>query len=176
MKYTLRTGSLYQESSAEPLARIKCSTPGPNKKIYLQGDTVVLQADIVIQNGVNVQQGNVQNRRYELTNQDGQKISEARPGYADGENPDQMGWPICRLPKVDHAQLFIHERTLLLIMHSDKEYSIHDEGGVCILTIAHKGISGGWMIQDNFGFTPDVLCGLFAFCRYLEKENEFIVV
>ena len=27
-----------------------------------------------------------------------------RPGYAEGEDPLVTGWPICRLPRVDHGK------------------------------------------------------------------------
>ena len=35
---------------------------------------------------------------------------------------------------------------------------------------------GGWLFHDDHGFAPEVLCGIFAFCRYIEQENEFLIV
>ncbi len=26
------------------------------------------------------------------------------------------------------------------------------------------------------GFVPEIICGIFIFCRYIEQENEFLVV
>lgn len=176
MEYTVHTGSMYQESSSVPIARMKSSMLGQNKKIYLQDDVVVLQADIEIVDDINIQNGSIHNRRYVLTNQDDQRIAEAKPEYAEGEDPDENGWSIYRLPKVNRAYLVVKSKSFTLIMHNDQNYSIQDEKGNCILKVAHKGVIGGWTIQDDFGFTPEVLFGLFIFCRYLEKENEFLVV
>ena len=40
----------------------------------------------------------------------------------------------------------------------------------------HRGLIGGWTVEDDAGFTPEILCALFTFSRYLEHENEFVVV
>ena len=40
----------------------------------------------------------------------------------------------------------------------------------------HRGIAGGWTLEDNCGFSPEMLCGIFIFCRYIEQENEFMIV
>lgn len=45
-----------------------------------------------------------------------------------------------------------------------------------VVHILHRGIMGGWTIEDETGLLPKNLCGLFVFCRYLERENEFMTV
>ena len=42
--------------------------------------------------------------------------------------------------------------------------------------IMHRGLCGGWSIDADEAFSPGILCGLFAFCRYMEHENEFMIV
>lgn len=50
------------------------------------------------------------------------------------------------------------------------------ENGTVVLQIMHRGIAGGWTIDTVEKFQPQVICGLFMFCRYIEQENEFIIV
>lgn len=176
MNYYMKAGILYPESSELPIAHIKSSLLGPIRKVYLQGEQPALQTDILNQRTEAAQPGNVRNRCYLLTDSEGRTAAEARPAYAKEEDPDKQGWPLCRLPKVDHAEVLLQGRLLRLVMHSSQSYSLLDEKAAPILRITHKGISGGWTLQDDFGFTPDVLCGLFVFCRYLEQESELLIV
>jgi len=61
-------------------------------------------------------------------------------------------------------------------MHNSQNYSMKDRSGYVILQIMHRGLMGGWLFHDDHGFAPEVLCGIFAFCRYIEQENEFLIV
>ena len=45
-----------------------------------------------------------------------------------------------------------------------------------LLTDNEKGIAGGWIVEDICGFVPEIICGIFIFCRYIEQENEFLIV
>lgn len=47
--------------------------------------------------------------------------------------------------------------------------------GNTVLQVMHTEISGGWTIDAPDNFSPEVITGLFIFCRYIEQENEFIV-
>ena len=45
-----------------------------------------------------------------------------------------------------------------------------------LVEMTHRGVLGGWDLRVSAGFSAVLLCGLFAFCRYLERENEFPTV
>ena len=64
----------------------------------------------------------------------------------------------------------------LLTMHNSQNYSLINAHNSEVLRIMHKGIAGGWAVEDHSGFTPEIICGIFIFCRYIEQENEFLIV
>ena len=172
MKYTIKAGVLYKKESQLALARIKCVLLGPQRNILSITDELLLRADIRYSDESKAGFGNARNREYILTDIDNQLISSARPGYAVGDDPDVAGWPICRMPKVDHAEVVINSEEYLLVMHNSQNYSLMNNADSEVLRIMHKGIAGGWMVDDTFGFAPEILCGIFTFCRYIEQENK----
>lgn len=68
------------------------------------------------------------------------------------------------------------ETEYVLTMHNSQNYSLMDTNDLEVLCIMHKGIAGGWMVESNCGFAPEIICGIFTFCRYIEQENEFLIV
>lgn len=120
--------------------------------------------------------GDVRNREYILTGSKSQLMGSARPGYAGGDDPDVVGWPICRMPRVDHAHVSIGVTEYVLTMHNSQNYSLVDTNDSEVLRIMHKRIVGGWIVESNCDFAPDIICGIFTFCRYIEQENEFLIV
>lgn len=111
-----------------------------------------------------------------MTDSESVVLMEAHPAYAKEDDPDVVGWSICRVPKVDHADILICGTKYLLTMHNSQNYSLKDEQENTKLQIMHCGIAGGWTMDANECFSPEILGGLFIFCRYMEQENEFIVV
>ena len=61
-------------------------------------------------------------------------------------------------------------------MHNSQNYSLINAHNSEVLRIMHKGIAGGWAVEDICGFVPEIICGIFIFCRYIEQENEFLIV
>jgi hypothetical protein len=92
------------------------------------------------------------------------------------DDPDVVGWPVCRMPKVDRADITIDGTDYLILMYDSRNYGMQNNEGKEILHIQHNGIAGGWTIKCDHDFAPEVLCGLFVFCRYIEQENEFLIV
>ena len=176
MRYTIQSGILTAEASQEVLAKIKSTVIGPVKKIYTNGNEPVLKTDICPCGARSGCTGDVRSKAYVMVSGNGEKTAVAFPGYASGEDPDVVGWPICIMPKVDHASITAKGTNYSLTMHNNRSYSLRDVAGRELLRIFHKGIAGGWNLEDRQGFAPEVLCGIFAFCRYLEQENEFLIV
>lgn len=176
MKYLMKSGTLYDETGACPLARIRNGLVGPARRVLLPDDTVVVHTDVRAIDAAPEHRGDARCSEYVLLDRQDRIIASARPNYAEGENPDTAGWPIHRLPRVDHALVSLGDADFLLMMHNSQYYALRDGGGQELLRILHRGVCGGWTLEDEHGFTLEMLCGLYVFCRYIEQENEFLIV
>ncbi|MCI6377313.1 MAG: chromate transporter [Clostridiales bacterium] len=63
-----------------------------------------------------------------------------------------------------------------LVMQSIQNYVLTAQSGRAVVQILHKGLAGGWSIEADDKFPPEIICGIFLFCRYIEQENEFNIV
>ena len=61
-------------------------------------------------------------------------------------------------------------------MHNSQNYSLEDLQGNEVLRIMHKGIGGGWDIEEEKGFSAEEILGLFLFSRYIEQKNDFLII
>lgn len=176
MQYTIKAGVLYKHEPQRALARIKSTLIGPQRKIFSIAGELLSTADVRYLDESKASSGDVRNREYILTDNGNQLICSARPGYADDDDPNVVGWPVCRMPRVDHANIVVNGEEFLLTMHNSQNYSLTNNGNSEVLRIMHKGIAGGWTVEDICGFAPEIICGIFIFCRYIEQENEFLIV
>ena len=176
MRYTIKSGALYQEPEHQVLAKIRSALPGPIKTISHPDNHPFLKTDIQYPDTPDKSAVDVRLKKYVMIDNSDHPIAIAQPFYAKGEDPSETGWPVCRLPKVNQAELTIHGAHYVLIMHNTQNFSLQNADGKDIVRLLHKGISGGWNLEDEHGFSPAILGGLFAFCRYLELENEFLIV
>lgn len=176
MKYMMRGRMLSTYGDNKALAQIKSSFLDAKKTILLIENHSQYQTDIDVSNAPPERQGDVRFRSYTLTDEDGNIILEAHPGYASEDDPDVVGWSLCRAQRVDHADVQIKGADCLLIMHNSQNCSLQDSDGLPLLQIMHNGISGGWTISAREQFQVQEVCGLFIFFRYIEQENELVVV
>ena len=176
MRYTIRAGMLYEENRQESLIHMKGIFSGPEKHICLPNEEWVLRTFIRDLPAPPRKRSDVRFREYVMLDPDGAEIARGKPDYAQGEDPAVTGWPICRMPRVDHADVTIQGKPYALIMHNSQNYTMKDIHDADVLRIMHRGLIGGWLLEDRCGFAPEILCALFAFCRYIELENEFIIV
>lgn len=174
MEYIMKSGRLLYDDKLS--ARIKSIFTGPEKKIFAADGCLLMRTDIRNLEAPFGQTGNVRYRQYVMFNGEGKECVVAKPDYAKDDDPDVVGWPICRLPGVDHAQLFIGEREYLLSMRNNQNYSLSEKQGQAVVQIIHRGLCGGWDIDAADSFSPEIICGIFIFCRYIEQENEFLIV
>lgn len=105
MKYTMKSGMLCAVGTNQMLARLKGCFLGSEKKIFTAGNQPTLSTAIREMPAPAERTGDVRYREYVIFNEDGSEYGIARPGYADGDDPDTIGWPVCRMPRVDHARL-----------------------------------------------------------------------
>lgn len=176
MEYIMKSGILYQIKDgkrAEPLARIKNSFRGARRDIQTPEGTELSRTDI---RRLDHHSDGTTNQKYTLYSSDGSELMAAFPCYADGEDPAVVGWPVCRAPRVNRANICLGEETFCLAMLNSQNYLMTDRQDHTVLQIVHMGITGGWKIIAQRELKPEFLCSLFIFCRYLEQENEFITV
>ncbi len=169
----MRSGILFDESSDEACARIKSASLGPDKKIVSADGSLQMLA--LIKNTDPEDPDDLKKREYELIDKDGTIIAYGHPRYAVVDDPEVNGWPINRLPKVDHADIHLKD-DYILKMHNSQNYSLEDLQGNEVLRIMHKGIGGGWDIEEKKGFSAEEILGLFLFSRYIEQENDFLII
>ncbi len=175
MNYILKSGILYQEPDS-PQAAIKSAVVGQGKRIFINNGTLALRTEIQQLDAPGQILGDVRSRKYVMVDPEGKTIAAATPEYAPGDNPSVTGWPVCRMPLVDRAEIQILGCPYMLIMLNHQSYALKDRDGHCIVQIMHRGLTGGWNIAADEHFTVEILCGIFAFCRYIERENELLIV
>ena len=174
MRYTMKSGMLMRQESDAVLARIRNALTGSVRIIRSSGDQRLMEAQICTPESACA--SDVRNKEYRLLDCSGCVAACAFPGYAQGEEPETAGWPIHRMPRVDHAKVIIDGAAYRLTMRSSRRYTLEDSAGKEIVRIVHNGLAGGWTMEDDHGFRPEILCGLFVFCRYIELENEFMTI
>lgn len=176
MKYILKSRILFLEEENKAIAKIKSSFLDAKKTIYVTEDCKQYQTDIDVSNVPVDKKGDVRFRIYKLEDESGNMLLQAHPCYAKDDDPDVVGWSICRAQKVDHANVMVNGTNRMLIMYNSQNYSLQNQDGSIVLQVMHNGIAGGWTILTKEEFSIEIICGLFIFCRYIEQENEFIVV
>lgn len=169
MRYIMKSGFLSEEGKI--LAEIKIPFSGNLKTVFLPDNGKSYEISVSDPSGM----GDVRYKSYALTGSDAKVIVEGRPGYASEDDLDTIGWPAYRLPKTDHADIKIGSEKYVLTMHNSLNYSMKNSQGNTVLQVMHTEISGGWTIDAPDNFSPEIITGLFIFCRYIEQENEFIV-
>lgn len=178
--YILKSGCLYstKDSGAMDavLARIHTPLCGPQKHILSPNGTLLSYTEIWQASHAPWQLNAAYNREYVLLSKAGAQLASAQPQYARQEDPQSHGWPLNHTPRVETAQAEIAGSRYLLAMKSGQEYLICGDNQTPFLHIQHRGIAGGWDLQSAQPLDPQLICGLFLFCRYLERENEFITV
>lgn len=175
MRYVMKSGTLYRESE-RALGKIKGVFSGSEKNVFLPDGSLALKTLIRELDAPQERRANVRSHTFVMLDAGGAELAIARPDYAEGDDPEIVGWPISRMPRVDHAAVTLGDRAYTLIMQNSQNYMLRDAHGHTALQIMHRGLMGGWNLDADGDFSPAVLCGLFAFCRYMEQENELLVV
>ncbi len=174
MHYIMIAGSLYDKQKNKVFVHAKGRFIGPEKKILSADGVLLLQSDIRRTNTSDNKTSDIRYTEYILQDGEGNKCAIAKPSYAAGEDPAEVGWPINRMPKVDHAQVMMDGQEYGLVMQNSQNYALADHTGNIVIRILHRGLMGGWNIEANDRFSPEIVCGIFMFCRYIEQENEFM--
>lgn len=175
MRYVLRDRVLSFEGG-KSLLKIKSLFSTSQKRILFMNDELAAKTIIRSKECETANSSDVRAHAYVMLDAQGMEMAVGSPDYAEGEDPIVAGWPICRMPRVDHASIDLGEKICLLKMLNNRNYQLLDDKGQIVVQIVHKGLIGGWDIDASDCLSPTFLCALFAFCRYIEKENELLVV
>ncbi len=174
MKYTMKGGALSLRENI--VMQIKGIFTGPEKNIFSPDGRLLLRTDIRKADTPQEKLGDVRFYQYILLDPEGKEVSLAKPGYAENEAPAVFGQQICRMPRVDHAQIWMGENEYYLTMKNSQNYLMEKPSGETVMELFHRGLTGGWNIDADNDFIPEIICGIFVFCRYIEQENEFLIV
>lgn len=174
MKYIIKAGVLYTDGKIS--AHIKGELGSQEKKIFLADGTLALRTDIRQLEPPMGMSGDIRFRHYVMFDACGREYVLGKPDYAKEDDPQNIGWPVCRMPRVDHVQILFGEDVYELVMKNSQTYTLSDKSGKAVIQIFHRGLTGGWNVEAEDCFSPEVVCGIFIFCRYTEQENEFFVV
>lgn len=169
MKYTIRAGRLYSGDGDEILCRIK-GIISEEKRVEDAAGWLCLSLRVL--RNKEDKSGDIRFYRYVMLDPQGAEISSASPDYAHEEDPRKVGWPFGRLPRADRAIVRWKEQQYHLRMRDTCTYVMtdcFDQEAACLV---HRGIKGGWNVTAREVFSPAMVCGLFVFCRYLEREND----
>lgn len=177
MKYIIKSGSLY-EVNQNHMGKKLVSLKSPFytvKKTLLSSEgrpclfTDIKQSDIL--------KGN-QKKTYMLLDENGHAVLTGFPGYAASSCLSGAAQSLSHAPRMDHIEITVEpdKTALTLAMLNSQNYRLTDSENRMAAEIFHNGIAGGWTIETEKDFSPFILMGLYIFSRYLDKENEFLVV
>lgn len=176
MGYLIKSGILWEEGKKR--GYIKYTGSGAERQIFSCDDKLLVKVRTERQKADTEERGDISYITYVMTDLNGKEVAVAKPEYADNENPAVYGWPLCHLPRVNRARVFIHrcKKKYWLVMENAGKYVLKEESGKAVMEITHRGLVGGWDIAGTEDFGCEGVCGIFLFGRFLERENEFWVV
>lgn len=168
MNYLIKSGNLYQIDNGRPGSKLAClKTPFYSvKKTILSPDGEVrLIADV--QHSENT--GKIPKCTYTLMDPLNQVVLTGYPTY-------NKNYIALNAPRINHIKLFMNHKIYELSMKDNLECNLVDQSNYNIANLVHNKKGGGWLLKADPVFSPYILMGLFLFCRYLDKENEFIMI
>lgn len=174
MTYRMKAGVLYGGKAQDPLVRLEGRLCTREKQIVDGMGQLILRAVIRETEASGSQNRPREGHTYLLEYPSGGCYAQAWPVCDDQEGFGPP--PLNQMPRIDHARVRMGEQEYLLIMQNSRTYGLLDRSGKKLVQIEHRGVTGGWQIETWQEFTPPFLCGLFVFCRYLERENELMIV
>lgn len=166
MQYIMKAGALHRQQ--ELLAYIKGGLAGPERKIFSANGDLLLQTDVRRPDAPPEGSEVLQTHQYLLLDVQGDSRAVADPHCSAAES--------AAISRVDCAQIQLDGNAYRLMMKDNCNYRLENGAGETILQISHRGLTGGWNVDAAAEFPPEIICGMFVFCRYIEQENEFRIV
>ena len=162
MKYLIKAGSLYQIDNGRPGTKLACL-----KSPYYPVKKTILSPDGRIRLFAEIRPSGNREQMYILSDSLNQIILSGSPGYS-------KNLTISSEPHLNQIKITLEHRIYNLFMKNTQECLMMDENSWVSAKLTHRGTGGGWLLEADPVFSPYILMGLFIFCRYLDKENEFL--
>ncbi len=171
MKYYIHYGKLFpanQDEAKDCLCYIKPPVYSQNKQLCSADGTARASVEIT-ENGTDPQRPI---HRYVMKDSTGKILAEGQPGYSG--NADLH--PFSRGPRADHVAIRLPDAACRLQMQNSQNFILTTEDGRVSMELIHNGVNGGWNVSADDSLDALLVMGIFLFSRYLDKENEFVVV
>lgn len=188
MKYIMKAGKLYLDGAVLIQCRNRMISPGKiicdkegrellYTEIYQKYSDVSGISDMQAKESSHAEYRDIAGRRYLLRKMDGSICTSAAPFYAAEERLPENGFPVCRMPRVDHILMEIQGKTCVLIREKWGEYVLQDVGGQVLMRIRYTGALGRQYEIDTFStWKPEMIAGIVQLSHYMERESEFLNV
>ena len=166
MKYLIKAGKLYILDNERPSTKLACLKMPyyPTRKTILSPDgRIKLYADIKTCEGGEHSLEQI----YILSDSLNQTILSGSPVF-----PENLS--LLNGQPVNQIKFIMDHKGYDLFMRSSEEYCIMDEESWVTVRLVHNIKGGGWNVDADPVFSPFILMGLFIFCRYLDRENEYV--
>ena len=170
MKYYIRSGKLYaaDNSRTSPsLCSIVSPFYSPEKTVAGQDGAVLFTTDLAQDKSRKYPEG----RSYLIKSPEGAIKGRGYLQYADGQSSQS----VCRMPRINRVAMDVKGTIYTLKMQNSQNYVL-SAGDRRVLEIVHNQEAGGWNVESAEEVSPDFIMVFYIFSRYLDKENEFIVV
>jgi hypothetical protein len=174
MKYQIRAGSLYaivNGRTAEKLAFIQSPFYTEKQTILSPDGSVKLIAQVRTDG-----KPGIQGKEYVIIDEQEQTIVTGKPECSNEENAGVDSEIISSMSRMDTVRLEMDHSVYYLRMRNSQNYCLEDTSGQKKLEIIHNGIAGGWTVETEDAIEPLMVMAIFLFSRYLDKENEYVVI
>lgn len=171
MKYHIHYGKLFpvsQDEKKDCLCYIKPPVYSQNKRLCSADGRQEVSVEI-IETGAGSQHPA---HRYIIKDPAGNLLAAGQPGYTGGSDIH----PFSRGPRADHVAIKLPGASCMLQMQNSQNFILIMEDGKKAMELIHNGVSGGWNVSADDSLDAMLVMGIFLFSRYLDKENEFVVV
>ena len=186
MKYIMKAGKLYLDGAVLIQCRNRMISPGKiicdkegrellYTEIFQKDKNQAATVNTWQKDDNNAEYRDISGRRYLIREMDGSVCASAAPFYAAEEKLSENGFPVCRMPRVDHAVLDIRGKAFVLIRRKWGEYVLQDEKGQVLMQIRYTGVIGQqYEIETFAAWEPEMIAGIVQLGRYMERESEFL--
>ncbi|MFU0831420.1 MAG: hypothetical protein ACFWUC_00535 [Oscillospiraceae bacterium] len=174
MKYQIRAGSLYAVIDGRTAGKLAFV----QSPFYTEKQTILSpdgSGKLIAQVRTDGRPG-TQGKEYVITDAQEQIVVIGKPMCSEEENSDVDSEIMFPMSRMDTVRLEMNHTVFNLRMRNSQNYCLEDEKGQKKLEMIHNGITGGWTVETEDAIDPLILMGIFLFSRYLDKENQYVVI
>ena len=164
MNYLIKSGNLFNESNMVPLYKIRGDISSFNRSILNEEDELVYKIE------VKEKEDKFLKRVYNILDKSSCMLGKCEPIYPNRAKISQV------YNDMNEAHVTLSGEEYFVKMVSTTKYYILDENKHRILRINHRGVDGGWQIEEKEEMSHSEICVFFILCRFLEREKENLFI